>query len=222
MTGSDVSEKVDAEATSTTEAGTKTQTAPSTPAAPAKPETAAAPETKPVKPADSTTPPVIEKPQVPETYEFKTKEGKALVGPVVDAVTAMAKQHGWSQETASQQLALLSNAVGATRDAESKNWEAALKAHPTIGGDKLQQNLAVIAKAREAFSSPDLNRFLDETRLGNHPLVAELFFKMGQAISPDGFTAGVKMLGRPGQLANPGDTSATAIGEVFFGGAGKK
>ena len=71
----------------------------------------------------------------------------------------------------------------------SAEWEAASRADPEFGGDKLNENLSVAAKAIEQFATPELKTLLNESRLGNNPEVIRLFYRVGKAISEDGFVS---------------------------------
>ena len=69
-------------------------------------------------------------------------------------------------------------------------WAADSKADKEFGGDKLQENLAVAKKARDAFATPALVELLDQSGLGDHPEVIRFFVKAGKAISDDNFVGG--------------------------------
>jgi len=69
-------------------------------------------------------------------------------------------------------------------------WEGQVRADKEIGGDKLTENLALAARFKDAFGTPELKTLLDQTGLGNHPALVKAFIKAGKAISPDTFVSG--------------------------------
>ena len=47
--------------------------------------------------------------------------------------------------------------------------------------------MAYVAKARDTFGTPELAKFLDDTRIGNKVEVVKFFAKVGKAMSEDTF-----------------------------------
>jgi len=218
-----VSDVVEAEATSTTEAETTAKAA-----AVAKPE-AVAPKGEAAKPAatetkvESKEPAKAAEPAKVVELVFKDQKGEPIKGSVIDAFTAMAKEQGWTQEIADQQLGRLSQSMRDARKAMDATWVAELKADKDLGGSKLEESLGQIKTAIEKVAGADYLKALEEAGLSNHPPTLRAWAKVAKAISPDGFTAGVRTPGRPGQFPrDPGDTSAAAIGEDFYPAAGKQ
>ncbi len=210
MSNSDVeTSEVETEATSNPEVGTKPEATPKPgeqkESATGKPE-AGKQEAQKAEP---------EKPKVPETYEFKGQDGKALTGPAIEHFAAMAKQNGWTQETATQQFAAMSKSLRATTEAQAAVWKAEVAKLPEFQGKAGEESKAAIALAMRAFGSEPLKQLLDATALGDAPPMVLLFRAIGKAISPDRFTQGVAVLGRPGHLSDPGDTSAKAFAKAY-------
>jgi hypothetical protein len=52
-------------------------------------------------------------------------------------------------------------------------------------------------KARDQFATPEFVPFLNESKLGNHPEMLRAFYRIGQAISQDGFVPGRGGAGSP-------------------------
>lgn len=174
--------------TTTTDAGgvttavDQTTNTASTAADQAAPDTAAG--TQDAKPAE---------PAVPESYELKMPEGVELDTAAAGEFTEIAKELKLTQEQA-QKVADI-GAKMAQRQAESHanlvaQWTEQVKTDKEIGGDKLAENLGVARKAIETFGSPELKDLLNSTGLGNHPEIVKLAFKVGKAISEDGFMTG--------------------------------
>ena len=175
-----------ATSTPSTDAGEPTTT--DSTAAPAAGTTATAPtdatsaqDTKPTEPV------------VPEAYDLKMPEGVELDQAATTEFTAIAKELKLDQ-AAAQKLADI-GAKMAQRQADAhaqlvETWTEQVKTDKEIGGDKLAENLGVARKAIDTFGSPELKALLNSTGLGNHPEVVKLAFKVGKAISEDGFVSG--------------------------------
>jgi hypothetical protein len=175
-----------ATSTPSTDAGEPTTT--DSTAAPAAGTTATAPadatSTQDTKPTE---------PVVPEAYELKMPDGVELDQAATTEFTAIAKELKLDQ-AAAQKLADI-GAKMAQRQADAhaqlvETWTEQVKTDKEIGGDKLAENLGVARKAIDTFGSPELKALLNSTGLGNHPEVVKLAFKVGKAISEDGFVSG--------------------------------
>jgi hypothetical protein len=175
-----------ATSTPSTDAGEPTIT--DSTAAPAAGTTATAPtdatSTQDAKPTE---------PVVPEAYDLKMPEGVELDQAATTEFTAIAKELKLDQ-AAAQKLADI-GAKMAQRQADAhaqlvETWTEQVKTDKEIGGDKLAENLGVARKAIDTFGSPELKALLNSTGLGNHPEVVKLAFKVGKAISEDGFVSG--------------------------------
>lgn len=147
-------------------------------------------------PEQSSTPPTdtkAETPAVPESYELQMPEGVQLDKAAADEFTAIAKELKLSAADA-QKVADV-GAKMAQRQAEAhanlvESWVEQVKTDKEIGGDKLNENLAVARKAIDTFGTPELKDVLNSTGLGNHPALIKAFFKAGKTISEDKFVAG--------------------------------
>jgi hypothetical protein len=175
-----------ATSTPSTDAGEPTTT--DSTAAPAAGTTATAPTD-----ATSTPDPKPADPVVPESYELKMPDGVELDQAATTEFTAIAKELKLDQ-AAAQKLADI-GAKMAQRQADAhaqlvETWTEQVKTDKEIGGDKLAENLGVARKAIDTFGSPELKALLNSTGLGNHPEVVKLAFKVGKAISEDGFVSG--------------------------------
>lgn len=206
--------------TQTTDAGQQTATAAATatPGTPASPEAgaAAADATNPgdasASEASAAKPEDAAKPEgAPEQYaDFVAPEGVTLDAELSGDLKAAAKELGLSQANA-QKLADLGVKLSqkqAAAQAEAlatarTEWASASQTDKEFGGDKLTENLAVAKKSLETFATPELRQMLNESGLGNHPEVVRLFYRVGKAISQDGFVQG-------GRQASPGIIGSAA------------
>lgn len=130
----------------------------------------------------------------PEKYEFKAPEGKEYDSNLLAAFEAGAKEANLPQDAAQKLLDQMSPKLQ-ERQAEQitatkQEWFEASKSDKEFGGDKLEVNLGIAKKALDAFGSPELNKLLVSTGLGNHPELIRMMFKAGKALSEDTFVAG--------------------------------
>ena len=137
-------------------------------------------------------------PAVPEKYEFQLPEGmQQLDEAVTGEFSALAKEKGLSQEDAQKFFDIgvkLQTRTGeqlrAAFETQVNGWTESAKTDKEFGGDKFDENLAVALKARDQFATPEFVQFLNESKLGNHPEMIRAFYRIGQAISQDGFVPG--------------------------------
>lgn len=168
------------------------------PAADAAPADAAAPA------ADDATP---EAPAVPEIYEIKLDDGQALDAEALEVVDPVLRELALNNEQANKlakawpalQEKMAARFAAQSEEAQitelnrlSTEWEGQSVADPEIGGapEVMGPKMALAAKARDQFASPELVKLLTATRLGNHPEVLRLFHKVGVAISESSFVRG--------------------------------
>jgi hypothetical protein len=157
------------------------------------------------KPADDK--PAEDKPQgAPDEYaDFTAPEGVTLNAEAIDALKAFAKEKNLTQEDA-QKLVDMGAQVTQANVARlneqiaqvQAQWLDAAKTDKEFGGDALNENLAIAARARETFGTPELKAALDTTGMGNHPEVVRFFVRVGKAISEDRLVAGTT---RPAQVS---------------------
>jgi hypothetical protein len=107
------------------------------------------------------------------------------------------------QQGTSTQLQEATKAFYADIGGMPDTWEASTKVDKEFGGDKFDENLAIAARARDQFGTPELRTLLQKTAVGNHPEVVRFFYRVGQAISQDGFV--------PGKSGTPGTRDARGM-----------
>lgn len=138
---------------------------------------------------------------VPEKYEFTAPEGTEYDPGILDAFSGAAKEANLSQDAAQKLLANMAPVIAARQAEQVKQvqeqWKEASTADPEIGGEKLQENLAVARKGLDTLdpipkgqTTTALRTLLTSSGLGNHPEVLRLLFRAGQKVSEDGFVVG--------------------------------
>jgi len=184
-----------ATATPAASAPTPAASAPAPAAAPAAVAPAASAETPAqATPATETTAEPAKPAGAPEKYEFKPTEGIKFDDKVIGKYAELAKELNLTQEGAQKVLSEVApliaqqqaDAFKATREA----WVEATKGDKEIGGEKLTANLALAAKARDAYFTPEFVKLLNSTGLGDHPEMIRGFAKIGKSVSQDSFVGG--------------------------------
>lgn len=143
--------------------------------------------------------------KAPEKYELNFGEGVKLSPEAQTQFEAIARELDLPQESA-QKLAefaphlnkMYASQLIETAKKTSNQWAEATKADEEIGGKGdekiLSANLALAAKARDAFATPELLKLLapfdpqtnpNGSGFGNHPEVVRLFTRLGKSISED-------------------------------------
>lgn len=126
-------------------------------------------------------------------YTFEMPEGIELDKSGAEEFTAIAKELKLPPDAAKKLVGLEVKRIQAQQEAHTKlveSWAEQVKADKELGGEKLQENLAVARKAIDTFGTPELKDLLNTTGMGNHPEVVKLAYKIGKAISEDGFVRG--------------------------------
>ena len=144
-------------------------------------------------PAEAQAPVEQEQAALPERYEFQAPEGVELDAVATEAWGGLAKELKLGQADAQKVVDLAAGMVQRQQEAHTalvSSWTEAAKADKEIGGDKLNENLAVAKLALEAFGTPELRDVLNMTGLGNHPEVIRAFYRAGTKISEDRFIPG--------------------------------
>lgn len=134
-----------------------------------------------------------DEPKAPEAYEFKMPDGIELDKSAADEFSAIAKEFKLTQDQAQKVAEVGAKMVQRQQEAHQANvqsWIEAVKNDKEIGGEKLNENLAIARKTIESFGTPELKDILNMTGLGNHPEIVKMAYKIGKAISEDGFVRG--------------------------------
>ncbi|GHV46813.1 phage endoprotease [Synergistales bacterium] len=69
--------------------------------------------------------------------------------------------------------------------AEIKGWAEAARADKEYGGHNWEASSAVIAAGRDHVASPELVKWIEDSRLGNHPEILRMFYRAGKLTAED-------------------------------------
>ena len=139
----------------------------------------------------------------PDKYELALPEKSLVDGKRLDEIAAFAKAQGLSNKAAQAILqreneTLQTGIEGNDKalKARSEAWLTELKADPEYGGAKTNETVALASLAVARHGSPELAKFLEDTRMGNHPGVVKMLAKIMSLAKDDvigtGGNAGVK------------------------------
>lgn len=125
------------------------------------------------------------KPEIPEKYELKMPDGYVLEGERMEVFDAFAREAGLTNESAQKAVDLFINTIPALIEEKRletiKQWGEELKAVPEFAGSKFAESVGVAREAVQRFGGDAFAALLNETGLGNHPVVAKVFLNIGLA-----------------------------------------
>lgn len=174
--------------------------APQPAAEPKKEGAAAEPGAKPQEPPRGNQPPVELKKE-----DLKLPEGSSLDTKVVDEIIAFSKENGLSKEKAQALLDRESKMLSSYVDGEKakltqaqSSWTEVSRTDKEIGGEKFAENVECANRVFKTYGNEGLQKFLDDTKLGNHPDVLRFVSRIGRAmgvlddhwVQPDGQASG--------------------------------
>ena len=127
-----------------------------------------------------------------EYTDFTIPDGLTMDETVLSEYKDTVKELGLSQENAQKLIGFGAMAQAKALEKISTQWVADSTADKEFGGDKLQENLAIASKARDAFATPELKELLETSKLGNHPELIRAFYRIGKAMSEDKLVPGTR------------------------------
>lgn len=133
---------------------------------------------------------------LPETYELTPPEGMELDTELLGEATPVFHELGLGNEQAQKLVPLAGRLIEKheTRKADEFNaikadWAKSAQNDAEIGGKNWKRTQANAARALDHFGAEagsDFRKLLDETGLGNHPVMIRMFSKIGEAVGEDG------------------------------------
>ncbi|RAU21084.1 hypothetical protein CU669_15115 [Paramagnetospirillum kuznetsovii] len=126
----------------------------------------------------------------PEEYtDFTMPEGLELKAEVLTDYKALAKDLNLTQDAAQKLVEFGTTSLKEAAEAPyklwadtQKSWQDAVKSDADIGGAKLQESLALSAKAIDASVGDALREGLNVTGAGNHPAMVKHFTEVGRVV----------------------------------------
>jgi hypothetical protein len=130
--------------------------------------------------------------QAEVVYEFTAPDGIELDKASTEEFVAIAKELKLPKDAAQKVVDLAVKREQSRMEAHLATvaeWGEQVKADKELGGDKLQETLAIASKAL-ALGPPELKGLLNDSGLGSHPLVVKWAHAVGKALSEDRFVTG--------------------------------
>lgn len=121
-------------------------------------------------------------------YKFDLPKDVAVDQADLDVFTALVKDAKVSPEAAQKLLDFEVRRLQAAQqklDSTVQQWRAEIKADKEIGGDKLDENLAVARKVFQTYFDPDTVKMAAISGFADHPGVVRGFIKLAKAMSED-------------------------------------
>lgn len=131
--------------------------------------------------------------EAPESYEdFKLPEGFQKDGPLLEEFIPLAKEARLPQEHAQKFVDLGAKLVQKAHDDQAKAWEAVvtewtgkIKSDSEIGGAKLGESKGYAVRALKQYADPETRKYLDDSRLANHPGLFKMLVRVGKTLGED-------------------------------------
>ena len=129
--------------------------------------------------------------------DFALPDGMAVDPEASDRFKQIAKDLGLSQAEAQrlvdfycQNMGKVQTQLGQQTLARQQGWQKQCRTDRELAANGgFERNLAVAKKAVERFGGTNLSQALAETGAGSHPEVLRCFYRIGKALSEDGFIA---------------------------------
>lgn len=173
------------------------------------------------EPAKPATPPV------PTDYTLALPENSPLTKEDLDSHAKSAKERGLTKDQAEAELKTENDIAVRTmtrfqekQTADTKAaqtlWVETIKADPELGGDRYNQTVVEASRAFKATASPELQKIIRDSGLGNHPEYVRQMAKFGRMMGEDTMIAG-----RSGAVAIKKSRAESMYGATTPGADGK-
>lgn len=134
--------------------------------------------------------------QLPKGFELDNDAMSAFLGVLNNKDLSGAKL-GQALIDLQANLATKASEAGSQRWTEQQQtWQTEIQNDKDLGGANLPKTVANIGRVMDKFGTPELRNWMNETGLGNHPMLIRLFnslgaqFGEGTALPPGGSTSG--------------------------------
>lgn len=125
--------------------------------------------------------------------DFETPEGITLDSEVITGFKDIAQKHGLSKDAAQEFVSSLAPTIAKQQQAQLEQaianarnqWVESVKADKELGGEAMENNMAVARRAFDQFGTPELKQVLNESGLGDNPEIIRWAYRVGKAITQD-------------------------------------
>ena len=136
----------------------------------------------------------VEAKVVPEKYKLKLPEGHGISQSRLDSLQAAYKQAGYSNEEAQKwvdaEIKSRQSVVDeqkAQLESVQAKWLADSKVDSEIGGDKYNEAVHLASQMIDKFASKEFKANLEATKFGNHPELVRMLYRIGKSFASDKF-----------------------------------
>lgn len=163
--------------------------------APSAPAQTAGKESSPLEAAGNQPAPRTDTRQDPPSYDGLTPpEGVSFEPETLEAFKTLAREINLTEEQA-QKLVDYESSLAARGQADAQEekrqtLERWAQQTRTLYGAKLEEELSFALRAADTFGGPDFRALLEDTGLGNHPVIIRTLSGVGRAIGEDAFPGG--------------------------------
>ena len=165
---------------------------------------------EPVKPAPVAEPIKAVEPAKPTSYELKQASDSALNPDDLVKLKAQALKDGLTTEQAQALLDTSESSIKSyvAREIEktkqqAPKWVDELKADKQYGGEKFNETIENAKRVIEKYAEPDFKKFLNDSGLGNHPMIVKAFAKIGMSFGEDHWKDGSAIV--PKRVVSPAE-----------------
>ena len=162
------------------------------------------PAVTPVEPVKAVEPVAVAAPVKPapvKITELKLSENSSLTAAEVEKLTAQANEQGFSVTQAQELVKASESSISSyvKREIEKTKsqapvWLEQLKSDKEYGGEKFNESVENAKRVVEKYAEPEFKNFLNDSGLGNHPLIVKMFSKLGKAFGEDHFKDGTPIV----------------------------
>lgn len=154
--------------------------------------------------------------EAPESYEFKSPEGREPYAPeLLVAFGEVAKKHGLTQDAAQGVLDDMAPTIVQrmqdARDTQVKTWAEEVANDDEIGRGNSKQALKNAGLVLDKFGTPALREWLNKSGVGNNPELVRVFARAGKHFAQDTVVTG-----------SPPPAKEASLGEMLFPSAVRK
>lgn len=124
----------------------------------------------------------------PEKYEFVAPEGVTLDADLMPDFESFARELNLPQDKAQKLVDMGAKIVQKQQEAVlamGNQWAETAKTDKEFGGDKLTESMIVAKRTLDTYGTPELRDLLNHSRMGNHPEMIRLFFRVGATLTED-------------------------------------
>ena len=130
---------------------------------------------------------------VPDVYaDYSLPEGVSIEEGVLGEANDYFKSNSLTQEQAQRGIDLVSKVLQKNVDDQAgafeqlkQDWRQTSEADPSFGRDKYDENIGLAQSAMEKLGTPELNKLLVDTGIGNHPEMVRLMVSVGGLLKED-------------------------------------